>query len=269
MVHHTARSLCFLGRKRFQLSAFRRPPRRSSAGADYPGSVETPVIDPSALLLVFDLLGVFAFAISGNLLAARLNIDITGSLVLGLLAGIGGGIMRDVLLNATPVSLREPIYLLPPIIAAAAVYLVGARVDRGRPLIVLFDAAGLALFSTTGTSIALASGMNVYSSLVLGVITACGGGLLRDVVANEIPAVFSGSDLYLIPAFTGALGTALLTEAGWWNVWTGAAVVVAVFAFRMAAWYLQWHVPSPMRGWSYRGISTSVRRRSSAFRRRT
>ena len=72
------------------------------------------------LLLVLDLIGVFFFAVSGNLLAARKDIDITGGLVLGLLAGLGGGIIRDVLLGVTPLALSEPIYLVPPFLAAAA-----------------------------------------------------------------------------------------------------------------------------------------------------
>ncbi|WP_101652953.1 TRIC cation channel family protein [Brevibacterium ihuae] len=221
---------------------------------------------PSVLLLVFDLLGVFAFAVSGNLLAARRNFDITGGLILGVLAGLGGGIIRDVILVAVPTSLREPIYLVPPVLAAVMVYLLGHRAERARVPIVVFDAIGLALFSVTGSIIAVAAGMNLPTAVILGVVTATGGGLLRDVVANEVPAIFSGSDIYVIPAFFGALTAALVRFNELWNVWTGTAIVVLVFVFRMVAWRLQWRVPAPMRGWSFRAIHAQARKRGSAFR---
>lgn len=221
----------------------------------------------SPLVLWFDLLGVFFFALSGNLLAARKNIDLTGGLVLGLLAGLGGGIIRDVLLGVTPLALETPFYLVPPLLAATVVYLVGQHVHRGRTLIVTFDAVGLGVFCTFGTARALDHGMPVATSILLGVITAAGGGLMRDVVANEIPAVFSGSDLYVIPATTGAALTALAVSNGWWG--PVAAVLLAgwAFAFRMTAWRLQWRVPAPMRGWSMRGIDTRLRRRAPVFGR--
>jgi uncharacterized membrane protein YeiH len=226
------------------------------------------VISSATVLLVFDLVGVFAFALSGNLLAARRNFDITGGLILGLLAGLGGGAIRDLLLDTTPVALREPIYLLPPVLAAIAVYFAGQRAENARVLIVAFDAMGLALFCTTGTVLAMESGMNFAGSLLMGVVTACGGGLLRDVVANEEPAVFNGSDLYVIPAFVGALLTAVLKQNQLWNAWVGVGIVAFVFAFRMVAWQLQWRVPSPMRGWSFREIDAQLRSKVPVFRGR-
>ncbi|MDV7999725.1 trimeric intracellular cation channel family protein [Rhodococcus sp. IEGM 1408] len=222
-------------------------------------------MESSPLLLWFDLVGVFFFALSGCLLAARKNIDITGGLVLGLLAGLGGGIIRDVMLGATPLAFVKPVLLVPPFVASAVVYLLGAHLHRVRTLIIVFDAAGLGLFCTFGTARALDHGMPVASALLLGVVTAVGGGLLRDVVANEIPAVFSGSDLYIIPAATGAALTALAVASGTWG--PIAAVVLSAFAFgfRMVAWRLQWRVPGPMRGWNIKGIDTRLRRDRAVF----
>ena len=217
------------------------------------------------LLVVLDLIGVFFFAVSGNLLAARKDIDITGGLVLGLLAGLGGGIIRDVLLGVTPIALSEPIYLVPPFLAAAAVYLLGSLVHRVRLFIVIFDAGGLGLFCTFGTVRALDHGMPIVSALLLGVTTAVGGGLLRDVVANEIPAVFSGSDLYIIPATTGAALTALAVATDTWGPVASILIPVFAFSFRMIAWRMQWRVPPPMRGWTVRGIEG--RRERSVFGR--
>ena len=224
-------------------------------------------MEASPLVLWFDLLGVFFFALSGSLLAARRDIDITGGLVLGLLAGLGGGLIRDVLLGVTPLALSTPVYLLPPLIAAAAVYLLGSVLHRVRTLIVTFDAMGLGVFCTFGTARALDNGMPVASAILLGVITAAGGGLMRDVVANEIPAVFSGSDLYVIPAFTGASLTALAVSGDWWGPVAAVALAGFAFAFRMTSWHLQWRVPAPVRGWSVRGFDARRRRERSVFGR--
>jgi uncharacterized membrane protein YeiH len=212
-------------------------------------------------------MGVFFFALSGNLLAARKDIDITGGLVLGLLAGLGGGIIRDVLLGTTPASLAQPIYLVPPVIAAVVVYLLGPLVHRVKTLIVTFDAAGLGLFCTFGTARALAYGMPVASAIGLGVITAVGGGLMRDVVANEMPAVFSGSNLYVVPAATGASLTVVAVQTGTWGPVTATALAAFVFAFRMVAWWKQWRVPSQMRGWTVRDLEVLRRRERSVYGR--
>lgn len=224
-------------------------------------------MESSPLLLWFDLMGVFFFALSGNLLAARKDIDITGGLVLGLLAGLGGGIIRDVLLGTTPASLAQPIYLVPPVIAAVVVYLLGPLVHRVKTLIVTFDAAGLGLFCTFGTARALAYGMPVASAIGLGVITAVGGGLMRDVVANEMPAVFSGSNLYVVPAATGAALTVLAVQTDTWGPVTATALAAFVFAFRMVAWWQQWRVPSQMRGWTVRDLDVLRRREKSVYGR--
>lgn len=204
-------------------------------------------------MLALDLIGVFAFALSGNLLAARKNIDIMGSLTLGLVAALGGGILRDVILGNTPLSLAEPVYLVPPVISAVLVYLLAQRTHRARVPIIVFDAMGLGVFAVTGTSIALGADLPVPSAIVLGVLTAVGGGILRDVLANEIPAVFNGSDLYILPALLGAAGTAAAWGLGWVSPAVVLGLATVVFAFRMVAWFLQWTVPSPMRGWSFRG----------------
>ncbi|RBP67155.1 putative membrane protein YeiH [Brevibacterium sanguinis] len=219
------------------------------------------------VVLVLDLTGTFVFAISGVLLAARRNFDITGGLVLGLLAGTGGGLVRDVLLDRVPNALAHPIYLVPPLVATLLVYLVGRHTVRARIWIVTFDAMGLGLFSLTGTAIALDAGANHPAALLMGALTACGGGLLRDVVANEDPAVFRGTDLYLIPALFGSGLTIIAEAVGWFNVVTAVIIALLAFGFRMLAWTKQWRVPQPMRQWSFRGRDGRSRIRSSVFRR--
>ncbi|GAA1498061.1 trimeric intracellular cation channel family protein [Paeniglutamicibacter kerguelensis] len=199
--------------------------------------------------LVLDLFGVFFFGVSGSLLAARRGFDIVGSLLLAGLTGIGGGIIRDVILGQTPTAFANPFYFIPPVLAALLVFFLAPGVQRMmRPLLV-FDAAGLALFCITGTIKALESGMNPFASALLGVTSAVGGGLLRDVVANKTPELFNPRDIYAVPAM---LGAGLI--AGFWGMGlTGGAwqlaVAGVVFLLRLLALTFHWHVPRAVGPW--------------------
>lgn len=198
--------------------------------------------------LVLDLLGTFFFAISGSLLAAQRGYDIIGSLLLGSLTGLGGGVIRDLIIGRPPVAFDRPIHLAAPVAAAVLVYFLAARVERhSRPLLI-FDAGGLALFCTTGTAIALEAGLNPVAAVLLGVTTGVGGGLLRDVVANRDPQLFTPSDLYAVPAFLGAMMTAGL----WFSpIPTALATFIAavvVFVFRVLSLHFHWRIPHARSG---------------------
>lgn len=206
--------------------------------------------DPNTVALILDLLGVFFFAVSGCLLAARKGFDFIGSLLLGSLVGLGGGVVRDLIIdNGAPAAFSNPLYILPPALAALLVYFLFSHVQRFGSLLIMFDAGGLALFCVTGTMTALNFGLNPISSILLGVTTAVGGGLLRDITANEIPRLFDPRDVYAVPAFAGAGLVTLLAYLGWFNVLTGTGVAVAVFVFRLLAWRFNWRVPLAVRGW--------------------
>lgn len=220
------------------------------------------------LFLALDLTGTFAFAVSGVLLAARRNFDITGGLVLGMLTGIGGGMIRDVLLDRVPNAIAQPIYLAPPVIATLLIYMIGSHVSRARIWIVAFDALGLGVFSVTGTTIALSAGANYPAALLMGALTACGGGVLRDAVASEDPAIFRGTDIYLLPALFGAGLTIIAEVTGLLGAIASLLIAAAAFGFRMLAWKLQWRVPQPMRQWSYRDTGRRVKKKlPSVFRK--
>jgi uncharacterized membrane protein YeiH len=196
-----------------------------------------------------DLLGVFFFAVSGSLLAARKNIDIVGSLLLASLVGLGGGVIRDLILDAgPPAAFSNPAYLVLPLLATVLVYFLFSSVQRFTSLLTLFDAGGLALFCMTGTVKALAEGMNPVAAVLLGVMTAVGGGLLRDVTANEVPDLFNPRDIYALPAFAGAALTAVLWVLGAFNVLTAAAIAAVVFTFRVVAWRRSWQAPLAVHG---------------------
>jgi uncharacterized membrane protein YeiH len=201
------------------------------------------------LLLVLDLLGVFFFAVSGSLLAARRHFDIIGSLFLAFFAGLGGGVVRDLIINEdVPNAFSNPLYLLPPLLAAGLVYVRLIRQDRMRRALLVFDAAGLALFCVTGTRTALAAGITPLMAIVLGVTTAVVGGLLRDVTANEVPEIFNPRGLYAVPALFGAALSALLWWLEWFNWLTAALIMIPVFAFRVASLRRRWWAPYADRG---------------------
>ena len=219
------------------------------------------------VFLALDLTGTFVFAVSGVLLAARRGFDITGGLVLGLMTGIGGGMIRDVLLDRVPNALGQPIYLATPLLATLLIYLIGKHVSRARIWIVTFDALGLAIFSVTGTTIALGAGANYPAALLMGALTACGGGLMRDAVASEDPAIFRGTDIYLLPALFGSGLTILAEMVGILNGGISLIIAAIAFGFRMLAWKLQWRVPQPMRQWSYRDTGRRMKKLPSVFRK--
>ena len=205
------------------------------------------------LPLILDLLGVFFFAVSGSLLAARKGFDLVGSVLLGSMVGLGGGVVRDIILNqGPPAAFTNQLYLVPPLAAAALVYFTVKNVQRSGRLLFMFDAGGLALFCVTGTLKALEAGMNPVASILLGVTTAVGGGILRDITANDVPKVFDPKDLYAIPAFAGAALATGLWHLGLLNLATGATAAVVVFSFRMLSLRYGWHAPLAARSWAPR-----------------
>lgn len=202
----------------------------------------------SSAITVLDLIGVFAFAVSGALLASRKGYDLVGSLALGALVGLGGGLLRDVILDRRPpAAFSDPWYLVMPVLATALVYLGALTNDRGRRAVQVFDAVGLAVFCVLGTRIALLAGYDVVPAALLGAVTAVGGGLLRDVVAGDPPVIFGDEGWYAAPAFLGALTVALLGTASLLNVVTAGLVMLAVLATRLVALRRGWRVASSVR----------------------
>ncbi|MEH0108424.1 TRIC cation channel family protein [Tersicoccus sp. MR15.9] len=201
-------------------------------------------MNASVTLLILDLVGVYFFAVSGSLLAARQRFDLVGSLLLASVTGLGGGVVRDLVLNAgPPVAFSQPLYLAPPVLAVVTVYFISASVQRFNRLLVAFDAAGLALFCVSGTLLALAAHAHPVAAALLGVTTAVGGGILRDVIANLTPALFDQREFYAIPAFIGATLTAIAASLGVLHPLTTVPIIVFVFGLRVAGRRLRWGIP--------------------------
>ncbi|MCV7559356.1 TRIC cation channel family protein, partial [Micrococcus luteus] len=193
------------------------------------------------LLTTLDLIGIFFFATSGALLAARKQFDLVGSMALSLLAGLGGGFTRDILLDrGLPASLENPVYLAPPVLVSLLVYVKLIHPNRLNLTITLFDAAGLALFTVSGVLLAHSMGVHPVSTVVIAMVTALGGGVLRDIVANEVPSIFDPRGVYVLPTFLGAVLATVVAMNGALNAFTGFLIAFLIFAVRMIAYRYQW-----------------------------
>jgi uncharacterized membrane protein YeiH len=200
----------------------------------------------SATFLALDLAGVFAFALNGALTAIRLTrLDIVGVITLGMCTALGGGIIRDILLGALPpATFSDWRYLAVAAVGGLIAFLFGRGLDRLNVPILVLDAAGLSLFAVTGALKALDHGMGVAQAVILGTITAVGGGTVRDVLIREVPSVLT-SGLYAIPALVGA--TIVVVAGGWGVAEVPAALVAAgaCFAIRMVGVRYDINAPTP------------------------
>jgi uncharacterized membrane protein YeiH len=203
---------------------------------------EFPAAAAGTMLHALDLLGCAVFAVSGALAAGRKRLDLVGVVVLALVTAIGGGTIRDVLLDRHPIFwLADPTYVL-VIVGAALLALVGSRRRRTpeRALLVA-DALGLALFAVSGAQIAERAGISATGSIVLGTVTGAAGGVVRDVLSAEIPLVFRRGNLYASAAIAGTGAYFALVAAGVARGAATAAGMVVVAAVRLASivWGLQ------------------------------
>lgn len=213
--------------------------------------------DPQ-LQLILDMVGVFAFALSGALVAVRKQLDLVGVLVLAWLAGLGGGILRDLFLGITPpVGLSDWRLVGAALLAGLAVFLLygalsdpdvprGARRATVSRLVRLLDAAGLAVFSVAGAVKAMSYGAGPLASILIGAITACGGGLIRDVLAGQVPEVLR-RELYAVPALIGAALVVWAGFAGHLTPWVIWGSVILVFVVRTVAVTLDLNAPRALR----------------------
>ena len=206
----------------------------------------------STLSLVLDLCGVFVFALSGALAAVLRKLDIVGVVVVATVAAIGGGLMRDVVLpDVPPPVLADWRYVAVSTAAGVLVFFFHPQVGRVTRAVRVFDAAGLGFFAVSGTSKALAFGLGPVPAMILGVITGCGGGVLRDVLLREIPLVLRTGELYAVTALAGSLVVVAGDALGTYDAPTAAVGVGVVFLLRMVALRRRWSAPLP------RGVDTT------------
>ncbi|MGH3414339.1 MAG: trimeric intracellular cation channel family protein [Marmoricola sp.] len=198
------------------------------------------------LLLILDLTGTFAFALNGALTAVRAaRLDIIGVITLGMVTALGGGIIRDVLIDALPpATFSDWRYLAVAAGGGLVAFALGHRLDRlARPILVL-DAVGLSLFAVTGASKALDFGLGAAQAVILGTITGVGGGTLRDMLIGRVPSVLS-TGLYAVPALVGATVTVASSRADVYGVPAALGAAVACFLIRMIGVRYGLNAPEP------------------------
>ncbi|MEU6555846.1 trimeric intracellular cation channel family protein [Streptomyces sp. NPDC046915] len=198
-----------------------------------------------------DVVGIFVFAISGALLAVRKNFDVFGIAVLAEVTALGGGLFRDIVIGAVPPAAFSDLgYFITPLLAAVLVFFLHPHVERIQVAVNVFDAAGLGLFCVAGTTKAYDYGLNLTASATLGLATAVGGGVLRDVLANEVPSLLRWDrDLYAVPAIVGATMVVLCIHYDVLTPYTTALAVVTAFVLRLLAMRYHWRAP---RAWNRR-----------------
>ncbi|MBS0456010.1 MAG: trimeric intracellular cation channel family protein [Proteobacteria bacterium] len=193
---------------------------------------------------VLDLGGTFVFAISGATTAARRKMDIFGILVLAFAAGNVGGITRDVLIGAVPpAAVSNWSYLGISVLAGLTVFFRYPQIAKLNHPVQFFDAIGLAFFAVSGTEKALGFGLDPLMAALLGMLTGIGGGMLRDVLANEIPVVLR-SDLYALAALACAAIVAIGHVLHLHPLAPAVAGVTACLALRFMAIRHGWHLPT-------------------------
>lgn len=200
------------------------------------------------VLEALSLAGILAFAISGALVGVRRDLDLLGVLVVGAATGLGGGILRDLLLGVhPPISFVSWPNLAVALCGSLAVCVLHPGISRIRAFEVVFDAFGLGLFSANGAVVAMVAGQSALTAVLVGTLTAIGGGVIRDVLVNDVPSVLT-RELYAVSAIVGAALATLLFATG-----TGVLIASLVgggvaVALRLASVRFGWHLPKPQ-GW--------------------
>lgn len=205
------------------------------------------ILPDPRLQLALDLVGVFVFALSGGLVAVQKQLDLFGVLVLSVVAGLGGGILRDLLIGAVPPTGVSDWRL---VTAALLGGLVTFRWHPGigritRPVRVL-DAAGLGAFCVTGALKAVGTGATPQTAVIVGTLTAIGGGMVRDVLAREVPEVLQ-RELYAVPALLGATLVVAAHELHLLSTPVALGTAALVAALRIVAVLLDLNAPRPLR----------------------
>lgn len=195
------------------------------------------------LLSALDFTSVWIFALTGALVASRAQLDPVGFIFLACLTAVGGGTIRDVLINRDPVFwIGNPLYLGVAIAAAALVFVWAPFLENRYRVLIWLDALALAVAVPAGVGVALQAGLSWPVVMVMGVATGCLGGLLRDVICNEIPLVLKSGELYVTAAFAGSAVASAMAAAGLPFALLVCAAVT--FVLRAGGIAFGWRLPS-------------------------
>ena len=196
------------------------------------------------LVVVLDLCGTFVFALSGATAGVKHGFDLFGVLVLSFVAANSGGIIRDVLIDAVPPpGIADWRYILVPILAGLVTFRWRALVARMHGSVQMFDAGGLALFAVSGTLKALSFGLGPVTAVLLGMVSGIGGGMMRDLLSAEVPAVLRG-EIYAVAALVGAAAVVVGRMLQLPSVAAATIGAVLCFGLRFFAIRRGWRLPA-------------------------
>jgi uncharacterized membrane protein YeiH len=194
-------------------------------------------------LLVADLIGVAVFAASGASAGVAKRLDLFGVAFVGFAAALGGGILRDLVIGAAPpLAFADWRYAVTAVAASVAAFWLHPALHRVRRTVLTLDAAGLGLFTVTGTLKALETGVPAVGACLVGMLTAIGGGLTRDLLTGEIPVVLQ-REIYAMVALGGAVLVAVLHRIGQTGAIPLAIAAVVMTGVRLIALYRRWSAP--------------------------
>jgi uncharacterized membrane protein YeiH len=201
----------------------------------------------ATFLLILDLVGTFAFALNGALTALRAaQLDIVGVVTLGMITAVGGGTIRDVLLNRLPpATFVDWRYYSVAAAGGLIAFLLGRHLERLNTPITVLDAVGLALFAVTGATTAQRLGFGPTQAIIAGTITAVGGGTIRDVLVRQVPSVLS-SGFYAIPALIGATAVVVADLLGANESLSSVGAAVLCFLIRIVGVRYDLNAPHPL-----------------------
>ncbi|QOC92934.1 trimeric intracellular cation channel family protein [Micromonospora craniellae] len=200
----------------------------------------------STALLLADLAGVAVFAAAGASAAVAKRLDLFGVVFVGFVAALGGGIFRDLVINeAPPLAFGDWRYATTAALTAGAIFWLHPQLARLRTTVLILDAAGLGLFTVTGTLKALEAEVPAVGACLIGMLTAIGGGLVRDLLTGEIPVVLR-REIYALAALVGAIVVTVLYGLDQTGPIPLTAAAVLVFGVRLVALRRRWSAPVAM-----------------------
>ena len=201
------------------------------------------------LLYSLDLLGTAAFAASGALAGIRRDMDLFGVLVLGMVTATGGGTLRDLLLGDTPPFIfKDEAYFYLSILVSLAVFLFHRRMRFLQPTLLYLDALGLGTFVVIGTGKALDFHIGYVGSVMMGVVTATAGGMMRDILSSQVPLVLQ-KEVYASACLVGGTLLYLLHSTAMPATWALVIAALVVIVLRICAIHFNWSLPKAQRGW--------------------
>jgi uncharacterized membrane protein YeiH len=196
------------------------------------------------IIRIVDLAGVVANAILGGIAARSARLDIVGFLILAIMSGLGGGMIRDTLLqHGTPVALTDPAYLICAFAGGAVAFFIPLSGKLSRGSLILLDALAVGCWAATGVQKTLDAGLWWLPAVMLGVITAVGGGMVRDIMLLKVPTIFGGNTLYATSALVASIEMVVLSLLGYQAIGSAVAILSGALLSLLARRY-GWILPT-------------------------